>query len=108
MHRRLTADDGRGVGEPLLEFGQFHKGLIVRGKHLLLVDTIEDSARLHRKLGEELLLPPSILIHNNNKPASDFVNNYNGMVCVYIIREVSLLARPIFLSSYKAVYCIVD
>ena len=82
MHRRLTADDGRGVGEALLEFGQFHKGLIVRGKHLLLVDSIEDSARLHRKLGEELLLPPSILIHNNEKPASDFLNNYNGMVCV--------------------------
>ena len=85
MHRRLTADDGRGVGEALLEFGQFHKGLIVRGKHLLLVDSITDSARLHRKLGEQLLLPPSVLIHSNKESPSDFLNNYNGMVCIIII-----------------------
>ena len=80
MHRRLLKDDGRGVGEPLLEFGQFHNGLIVRGKHLLLVDSIENSARLHRKLGEELLLPPSIVIHRSSEAPSDFLKNYNGMV----------------------------
>ena len=82
MHRRLVTDDGRGVGEPLLEFGQFHDGLIARGKHLLLVDSIENSARLHRKLGEELLLPPSIVIHSNREDPSDFLKNYNGMVCM--------------------------
>jgi len=68
------------VGEPLNEPGQFGDGLIARGKHLLLVDKIENSGKLHRQLGERLLLPATILIHNNREPISDFSKNYNGMV----------------------------
>ena len=85
MHRRLVTDDGRGVGEPLLEPGQFNKGLIARGKHLLLVDSIENSARLHRQLGEELMLPANILLHSNEESPTDFLQNYNGMVCIHML-----------------------
>ncbi|XP_065912001.1 lysosomal alpha-mannosidase-like [Dysidea avara] len=80
VHRRLLHDDSRGVGEPLNEDGQFGDGLIARGKHLLLVDKIENSGKLHRQLGERLLLPPTILIHNGSESISDFSKNYNGMV----------------------------
>ncbi|CAG5096373.1 Oidioi.mRNA.OKI2018_I69.XSR.g14587.t1.cds [Oikopleura dioica] len=34
--RETTKDDGRGVDEPLNDPGQFGKGLIVQGKHLIL------------------------------------------------------------------------
>lgn len=33
--RQTINDDGRGVDEPLNDPGQFGKGLIVKGKHLL-------------------------------------------------------------------------
>jgi len=68
------------VEEPLNENGQFGDGLIARGKHLLLLDKIENSGKLHRQLGERLLLPATILIHNGSESISDFYKNYNGMV----------------------------
>ncbi|XP_065912002.1 lysosomal alpha-mannosidase-like isoform X1 [Dysidea avara] len=80
VHRRLITEDERGVGEPLLEFGQFGDGLIARGNHLLLVDKIENSGKLHRQLGERLLLPATILIHSGKESISEFSKNYNGMV----------------------------
>ena len=76
----MVTDDGRGVGEPLLEFGQFGDGLLARGKHLLLVDKIENSGKLHRQLGEKLLLPATILIHRGRESISEFSNKYNGIV----------------------------
>jgi len=84
VHRRLLHDDSRGVGEPLNEDGQFGDGLIARGKHLLLVDKIESSGKHHRQLGERLLLPATILIHNGSELISDFSENYNKMVKYYI------------------------
>ena len=71
--------------EPLNEPGQFGEGLVVRGKHLVLVDKIENSGKLHRQLGERLLLPPTILIHSGRVSISDFSKNYNGMVWYHII-----------------------
>ena len=68
------------MGESLDEPGQFGDGLIVRGKHLLLVDKIENSGKLHRQLGERLLLPATILIHSNKNSISEFSKSYNSMV----------------------------
>ena len=79
------------MGEPLNEPGQFGDGLIARGKHLLLVDKIENSGKLHRQKGERLLLPPTILIHSNRKSISEFSKNYNGMVNNYYISTMLLL-----------------
>ena len=78
------------MGEPLNEDGQFGDGLIARGKHLLLVDKIENSGKLHRQLGERLLLPPTILIHNGSESISDFSKNYNGMVNIATITCIVL------------------
>ena len=40
VHRRLLYDDSRGVREPLNEPGINGKGLIIRGKYLLILDTV--------------------------------------------------------------------
>ena len=45
IHRRLHHDDGYGMEEKLDEPGVDGKGLVVRGKHILYIDRIEDSMR---------------------------------------------------------------
>ena len=64
IHRRLLGDDDKGVGEPLNETGQFGDGLMVRGKHWLLLDTVEASGRQHRMLGEEIFMDPLMSFQN--------------------------------------------
>ncbi|KAM5170378.1 lysosomal alpha-mannosidase [Mantella aurantiaca] len=61
VHRRLLYDDYRGVGEALLEPGQYGEGLVVRGKHLLILDTPEASADIHRKLALQQYLSPQMV-----------------------------------------------
>ncbi|XP_053907882.1 lysosomal alpha-mannosidase [Cuculus canorus] len=58
VHRRLLYDDGRGVGEPLLEPGATQQGLVVRGRHLILLDPVESAAERHRLLAQELVAAP--------------------------------------------------
>lgn len=60
VHRRLLYDDHFGVGEPLNETGADGQGLVVRGKQLALLDTIEDSPALHRSLALRMYMAPSV------------------------------------------------
>ena len=60
VHRRLLFDDGRGVGEALDEKGLSGEGLIIRGKHLLILDTIDESAHTQRMMAEELMMTPEL------------------------------------------------
>ncbi|OWF45656.1 lysosomal alpha-mannosidase-like [Mizuhopecten yessoensis] len=60
VHRRLLADDHRGVGEPLNETGSDGRGLIIRGKHYVFLETIAKSARCHRDLALKLYMAPSL------------------------------------------------
>uniref|UniRef100_M3Y0G5 Alpha-mannosidase n=1 Tax=Mustela putorius furo TaxID=9669 RepID=M3Y0G5_MUSPF len=59
VHRRLLKDDGRGVGEPLLEGGL---GLWVRGRHLVLLDKVSAAATRHRLQAEKELLAPQVVL----------------------------------------------
>ncbi|XP_069351428.1 lysosomal alpha-mannosidase isoform X2 [Eulemur rufifrons] len=59
VHRRLVKDDGRGVGEPLLESGS---GAWVRGRHLVLLDTVQTAAAGHRLLAEKEVLAPQVVL----------------------------------------------
>jgi len=59
VHRRLLDDDGFGVGEGLNEMA-FHKGLVVRGKHYLILSDESNSARLCRSLSQQLYREPQI------------------------------------------------
>ena len=77
VHRRLFHDDSRGVGEPLNETGQFGEGLIIRGRHWVVLDTVAKSASVHRILGEKLLLRPTLVFHQDATPVSEYVSKYN-------------------------------
>ncbi len=82
VHRRIQVDDSRGVQEPLNETmcgcndigakpgamgahghegdgGCECAGLTMRGRHLLVFDTIENTNELRRQLIEELNFPPT-------------------------------------------------
>lgn len=63
VHRRTLTDDARGVGEPLNETAcgcSFCNcpGLVVRGKHWLLLASLEEAARPRRTLQQQLNDPP--------------------------------------------------
>ncbi|XP_067877358.1 lysosomal alpha-mannosidase [Heterodontus francisci] len=62
VHRRLLYDDNRGVGEALSEPGYDGNGLIVRGKHLVFLDTVDASAELHRLQAQAEYMAPWIVM----------------------------------------------
>ena len=57
VHRRLLYDDSRGVREPLNETA-FGEGLVVRGKHFLIVEPPASSALFHRVGSQRLFMQP--------------------------------------------------
>ncbi|XP_077183388.1 lysosomal alpha-mannosidase [Paroedura picta] len=68
VHRRLLYDDNRGVGEPLLEPGIYHDGIVVRGRHLILLDTAESSAEQHRLLAQQEFMAPQLVLAPGGGP----------------------------------------
>ncbi|KAK3085809.1 hypothetical protein FSP39_008930 [Pinctada imbricata] len=72
VHRRLTTDDFFGAGEALNEKGSDNQGLVVRGKHYLLLDTIERSAQVHRDLALKLYMKPVLSFTNSQMKHSDW------------------------------------
>jgi len=57
IHRRLIHDDARGVGEPLNETA-YGEGLVVRGRHILIVEPPALSALHHRVGSQQLYMHP--------------------------------------------------
>ncbi|XP_069623348.1 lysosomal alpha-mannosidase [Ranitomeya imitator] len=66
VHRRLLYDDARGVAEPLLEPGPYGEGIVVRGRHLLLLDSPQDSADLHRTLALQEYMSPQVILSSGD------------------------------------------
>lgn len=60
IHRRLYYDDLFGVSEELNEPGVDGKGLVVRGKHVLVVESILKSAARHRELAQQIANEPLV------------------------------------------------
>ncbi|RUS76959.1 hypothetical protein EGW08_015279 [Elysia chlorotica] len=84
LHRRLLVDDSFGVGQALNEPGLDGKGLVVRGSHYVLLDTVENSARQFRPLAQELFLPaqPSFSVSGlSPKVYTEKINTkYSGLI----------------------------
>ncbi|XP_061174982.1 lysosomal alpha-mannosidase-like [Saccostrea echinata] len=77
VHRRLLYDDHFGVGEPLNETGADGQGLIVRGKHLMILDTIKDSPALHRSLALKSYMAPSVSFSELTMTPEQAMTKYN-------------------------------
>ena len=70
VHRRLNADDLKGVFESLNELGMDGRGLIVRGTHRLQLRAADaPAARAHRAALQAVLLPP--LLRGSLLPAGE-------------------------------------
>ncbi|NXI35468.1 MA2B1 mannosidase, partial [Galbula dea] len=79
IHRRLLYDDNRGVGEALNEPGAGGQGLVIRGRHLLLLDTVEAAADRHRPLAQALLTAPYPLLLPGLGPSPSFQRQFSGL-----------------------------
>ena len=57
LHRRLLYDDGFGVIKPLNEFA-YGQGLVIRGRHQLIIESPQSSALLHRITSQQFYMNP--------------------------------------------------
>ncbi|KAG8128822.1 hypothetical protein E2320_015703 [Naja naja] len=76
VHRRLLHDDNRGVQEPLLEPGEYHNGLVVRGRHLIFLDTVESSAEQHRLWAQQEYMAPQVVL---TPDSHDIVKEFSAL-----------------------------
>ena len=86
VHRRTLRDDWRGVGEPLNELGQFGDGLIIRGKHYLLLKPVKNTR--HRFLGEEIMMSPVLAFNNAFDKTDDDLKNLSRFVYSGLAKEL--------------------
>jgi len=73
VHRRTLHDDGLGVGDPLNETA-FGTGLVVRGKHFVILEPPANSALIHRVGAQQLFMQP---IATYAVPTTSYAN-YSG------------------------------
>ena len=57
VHRRILHDDALGVNEVLNETA-YGTGLVVSGKHVVIIDRPSESARLHRVIAQQMFMHP--------------------------------------------------
>jgi lysosomal alpha-mannosidase len=68
------------VVEPLNEPGLDGKGLIVRGRHLVLIDGIDNSTYHHRMLGEMMMMRELPLFVSDSSDPRSYRLNYTTNV----------------------------
>ena len=73
VHRRLLADDNRGVGEPLNELGADGEGLVVTGRHYVSLLPAAYAADLAREAQNLIYSTPHITFTNVSS-----INNYTA------------------------------
>lgn len=80
VHRRLLHDDHFGVGEPLNEPGVDGKGLIIRGRHVLQLSSLDEAGKGHREAGREMFLEPILSFVPDVAPYDVFSKSYHTEV----------------------------
>ena len=75
VHRRTLYDDSQGVGEPMNETA-YGQGLVIRGKHFLIVEPPEFSALYHRIAAQNLFMNPLKTYALPNISYANYSNNY--------------------------------
>jgi lysosomal alpha-mannosidase len=75
VHRRLLYDDGFGVGEALNE-SAFGQGLVVRGRHILIVESPASSALKHRVLAQQFYMHSLATYSLTQQSFADYSSTY--------------------------------
>jgi lysosomal alpha-mannosidase len=75
IHRRLVYSESTSLGEPLNETA-FGKGLVVRGKHILIFETPINSAIIHRVNAQQLYMHPIATFALTNDSYEIYSTNY--------------------------------
>jgi lysosomal alpha-mannosidase len=65
VHRRTLNDDNYGVGEPLKEQGSDGKGLIVRGKHWIMLETPQTTNLFQPRESQRIFYQPTLFFSND-------------------------------------------
>jgi len=76
VHRRILADDKRGVGEPLNEPGDDGKGLRLVGRQRIVFDTVKNSPRLHTSARQTLTFPPELSFTPFRGTVADWISSH--------------------------------
>ena len=71
------------MGEPINETGLDGKGLIIRGRHCIILDSVDNSIVTHRLLGEALMLKPYVAFVRDTSNPKTWIDKYETMVCVF-------------------------
>ena len=75
LHRRLLHDDQFGVGEPLNETA-FGQGLVVRGKHKIIIESPSSSAIMHRVSAQQFFMHPLATFSLVQQTFTDYSASY--------------------------------
>lgn len=75
VHRSTLYDDALGVGEPLCETA-YGTGLVVRGKHYLILDNPSTSALTHRVASQHLFMQPLATYALPHLSYADYIATY--------------------------------
>ena len=76
VHRRLLdSDPSSGMSEPLNETA-YGKGLVAHGKHLIIMDTPNNSVLIHRTNAQQLYMQPISTFGLTNLSYDNYSTNY--------------------------------
>ena len=77
IHRRILTNDSitGSLAEPLNETA-YGQGLVVRGKHLLIIDTPDSSAFFHRTNAQQLFMQPIPTFSLTNLSYANYSSDY--------------------------------